>query len=373
MGLFLGRRDRSARGGGLSGAGRRPIRVLLVLVFIPVLVVLGVLASAVLGQHAESPPASPAAPQPAGIAAARPPVGAPPPVAPAPAPAAAQAPAAPGEAAPQPVAPEPAAPQPAPQALEPPEEAATPSAGGYVPRGAERIDVGDGAQGAAIFRTPGTAARPGPVVVFLHGWVAIDPARYGAWIGHLVREGATVIYPAYQTRPAYDTIAPLENVLAGVRSALDVVRVDPRRLVVAGHSAGGALAADYAAVAAGNGLPAPAAVLSVYPGRRLRHLAVPIPSADLGAIAPGTRVLALAGERDTSVGRVTARRIVAGARSADATLRIVTDDGVDDHSAPRRFDGAAQRAFWRPLDALVAATAPGGGQGPAGSAAARTH
>ena len=48
--------------------------------------------------------------------------------------------------------------------------------------------------------------------------------------------------------------------------------------MIAGHSVGGALAADYAAVAAFEGLPAPAAVFSVYPGRKLRHLAVPIPT-----------------------------------------------------------------------------------------------
>ena len=230
--------------------------------------------------------------------------------------------------------------------------------------GAERVDVGIGAQAAAIFRRPGTAREPGPVVIFLHGWVAIDPQRYGPWIGHLVRGGATVIYPAYQTKPAYDTITPLANVLAGVRAALEHVALAPGRLVVAGHSAGGALAADYAAVAAANGLPAPAAVFSVYPGRKLRHLAVPIPAADLGLDRPGharARVRGRARHRGRAAPRPT--RIVAGAVHADATLRIIRDDAVDEHSAPRRFDGAAQRTFWEPLDALVAATARVGRSG----------
>ncbi|MGH2899491.1 MAG: alpha/beta hydrolase fold domain-containing protein, partial [Solirubrobacteraceae bacterium] len=229
---------------------------------------------------------------------------------------------------------------------------------GWVPDGAERIDAGSGAQSAAIFRRPGSAGRPQPVVIFLHGWVAIDPERYGPWIGHLVRGGATVIYPIYQSKPAFDTISPLANVLAGVSSALTHVRVAAGRLVAAGHSAGGALAADYAALATANGLPAPAVVFSVYPGRRLRHLATPIPATDMSAIGAATRVVAYTGERDTAVGSGTARRIVAGASQADATLRIVTDDAVDDHSAPRRFDGAVQRTFWAPLDALIAATAP---------------
>ena len=287
---------------------QRSVRVLLILVFVPVMIIAGVLASAVLGSAG------------AGEAALAPPVPAPPPVAP--------------------VAPAPPEP-----------------ASGDGLDDAERIDVGDGAQAAAIFHPRAMPAVPGPVVIFLHGWVAIDPARYGAWIGHLVRGGATVIYPAYQVRPARDTNTPLVNALAGIRAALAHVTVAPGRLVVAGHSVGGALAADYAAVAASQGLPVPAAVFSVYPGRRLRHLTTEVPEVDLGAIAPGTRVLAYAGERDTAVGSATARRIVEGAVHADAALQIVRDDAVDDHSAPRRFDAAAQRTFWEPLDALVAATA----------------
>ena len=246
-------------------------------------------------------------------------------------------------------------------------------ASSYTPAGVERFDVGAGAQAAAIFRTAGTTAQPGPVVVFLHGWVALDARRYGPWIGHLARGGATVIFPAYQTRPAYDTVSPLANILAGVRSALEHVRLAPGRLVVAGHSAGGALAADFAAVAAANGLPAPAAVFSVYPGRKLRHLTVAIPAANLGTIAAGTRVVAYVGERDTAVGSGTANRIVEGAAHTGATLLIIRDDAVDDHAAPRRFDGAAQRTFWAPLDALVAETAqsaPSAGEATPGPGAA---
>jgi predicted esterase len=195
--------------------------------------------------------------------------------------------------------------------------------------------------------------------------VAIDPARYGPWIDHLVHEGDTVIFPAYQTKPAYDTTTPLGNVLAGVRAALGQVLLAPGRLVIAGHSAGAALAADYAAVAADHGLPEPAAVFSVYPGRKLRHLDVPIPSADLRQIPAGTRVVVLAGERDTAVGSGTAHRIVEGATRARVSLETVRDDAVDRHSAPRAATIAVQRTFWAPLDALVAATQPATGGAPA--------
>ncbi|HVF79628.1 MAG TPA: alpha/beta hydrolase [Solirubrobacteraceae bacterium] len=336
--------------------------------FVPIVIILGMLATAVLGsggRDAQAPVLGPI------VAETQPPV-----------PPAAAAPTAPEPATAAPATPAPAdqvppSPLPQPEVVEPPgvalpapppaqrtapAPAPAPSpararARAYTPAGVERRDVGEGAQGAAIFRAAGTPAQAGPVVIFLHGWVAIDAQRYGPWIGHLARGGTTVIFPAYQTRPAYDTVSPLANVLAGVRIALSQVQVAPGRLVVAGHSAGGALAVDYAAVAAVHGLPAPAAIFSVYPGRKLRHLSVAIPEADLSDIAADTRMLTFVGERDTAVGSGTAHRIVEGAAHAGATLQIIRDDAVDDHSAPRRYDGAAQRTFWAPLDTLVAETA----------------
>ncbi len=338
-----------ARRSSVSGRDQHSVRGLLIIVFVPVVIVVGMLATAVLGAGGPDVRApayggvsTPTAAAPAAPLPDEPPI------------AVAPAPAAPAAAAPAAAPALTAAPaQPATVPAQPP---APDRSTAYAPPGAERVDVGVGAQGAAIFRRPGSAGQVGPVVIFLHGWVAIDAERYGPWIGHLVGGGATVIYPAYQTKPAYDTTMPLANVLAGVRTALAHVQLAPGRLVIAGHSAGGALSADYAAVAAANGLPAPAAVFSVYPGRKLRHLAVPIPAVDLSAIAAGTRVLVYAGARDTSVGSGTAERIVAGAGHAHTTLRIIRDDAVDDHRAPRRFDGAAQQTFWEPLDALLAAT-----------------
>lgn len=330
------------------GPDRRRVRSLLLAVFVPVVIVVGVLASAVLGDSGADRPI--AVPRPAltpvpllGRAAA----GAPPRV---------QAPGAVSPPAPLAQEPPPLATEPEPDDAEPDPRFSTE----FVPDGAVRTDVGSGARAAVIFEPARTAGAPGPVVIFLHGWVALDPRRYGPWVAHLVRRGVSVIYPTYQTKPAYDTISPLTNALAAIRLALPRVRLAPGRLVIAGHSAGAALAVDYAAAAPSAGLPAPAAVFSVYPGRKLRHLAVPIPSADLAQIARGTRLMILTGERDTSVGSGTARRIVAQATHADVTLRTITNDAVDEHSAPRTSGGAAQRTFWTPLDAMIAATAPTG-------------
>lgn len=236
-----------------------------------------------------------------------------------------------------------------------PQTHATAARGRTLVPGAERIDVGSGPRGAAIFRPRGAVAG-GPVVVFLHGWLAVDPASYEPWIAHLVRRGATVIYPAYQEPPFLDTVSPLPNALAALRLAFERVPVAPGRLVVAGHSAGGALAADYAASARAAGLPQPAAVFSAYPGRSLRGIPLRIPTVSARNIPAGTRVVVLAGAEDRVVGTDTARTIARTATRARVTLRIVRSPGAADHGAPRRAGSASRRAFWARLDRLISAT-----------------
>jgi acetyl esterase/lipase len=119
-----------------------------------------------------------------------------------------------------------------------PRAAPRPLSRGYAPAGTERIDIGRGARGAAVFRRR-ASAWDGPVVLFLHGWAAGGPRAYGAWIGHLTRNGATVIYPTYQVAPFVDTVSPLPNLLAAIAEVVGDVPALRRPLVVVGHSAGG--------------------------------------------------------------------------------------------------------------------------------------
>jgi acetyl esterase/lipase len=233
--------------------------------------------------------------------------------------------------------------------------ASAPSAAGLDDLRVRRTDVGEGPTGAAILR-PARPAPGAPVVLFLHGWGATDTGVYERWLRHLVRGGATVIYPAYQEPPFVDVVAPLTNLLVGVRAALEVVDVPEGRLVAAGHSAGGALAADYAASAAAAGLPAPAAIFSVYPGRGLPDVPVRIPEIGAQRIPRDTRILALGGADDETVGTETAEALVRDAErvpSARRSYRLVSDPAVDDHLAPLRSDAAARATFWAPLDELL--------------------
>ena len=105
--------------------------------------------------------------------------------------------------------------------------------------------------------------------------------------------------------------------------------------MVAGHSAGGALAADYAAIARTAKLPLPVAVFSAYPGRTLRRVNVGIPEVDPARIPSDTEVVALAGSDDRVVGSRVARRI---ARSTGGRLVSSTDPRASDHLGPQRAE-----------------------------------
>jgi acetyl esterase/lipase len=211
--------------------------------------------------------------------------------------------------------------------------------------------VGRGPQTATIVRPD--VDRRLPVVLFLHGWGATRPRSYRPWLDHLAREGNAVIYPRYQDSVLEPPPQVLGNVLAGVRAALTRIDEDPRSLVVAGHSAGGALAADYAAIAASAKLPVPVAVFSAYPGRRLRGVPFGLPEIDPARIAPATRLVALAGTRDRVVGMQPARRLARLAGARRRSLVVVGDPAASDHLGPQRGDAAARRAFWERLDRLI--------------------
>ncbi len=131
---------------------------------------------------------------------------------------------------------------------------------------------------------------------------------------------------------------------------------------MAGHSAGGALAADYAAIARQARLPVPRAILSAYPGRRLRDVAPGIPEVAPALIPPSVRIESLGGARDTVVGTAPAQRIARAATAVPRTRRrysLIRDPAVSDHLGPQRADPASRRVFWRRLDALIGAARRG--------------
>jgi len=220
----------------------------------------------------------------------------------------------------------------------------------------ERIEVGRGARGAAVVR-PSELEGPQPGVVLLHGWGEVERSDYRGWIRHLAQAGNTVIVPRYQRSAQSPPDRVLANALAGVRSSLRRAPIAPGSLVVAGHSAGAALAADYAGSARREGLPRPRAVFAAYPGRIILGYPGGIPAVDPSAISARTRILAMAGANDRVVAQAPARELIRSAVNVPTRRKrfiLVQDPAVDDHGGPQRAGRAARRIFWARLDRLIA-------------------
>jgi hypothetical protein len=220
--------------------------------------------------------------------------------------------------------------------------------------GLRQREVGEGPRGAVVLWAAGSPP-PRRVVIFFHAWQATPPSAEAGWISHLAKGGATVVYPAYQgpqTRP--DEFRA--DALAGIRAALRGLDFDRRALVAIGRTTGAALALDYAALAGPLGMPAPAAVLAIFPGRRPPGGV--IAAADLSRVAPGTWLDVVAGPGDPLPGGSAQARASLAAASAVAPSRrrLLTPAFPADvaDSTPARVLAAERRDFWEPADRLIA-------------------
>lgn len=261
--------------------------------------------------------------------------------------------------------------------ITPPEQPAT-GPGGRDYRFADVTSERAGAAptGTWVFAPAGitqTERRAMPVVVFLHGYGATDPALYQDWIDHLARRGAVVIFPDYQ-EPGFlggGQEGYLANMFAGVGEALDRLDTAPERVHVVGHSLGAVLTAGYGALAPAADLPPAATLTMVEPGGcrtcgNFGAFGVPLP---LDRQIPAeTLVRTVVGGDDDFVGDMDARAIQAMLSDIPADRRVFESIPGDDHGTPElladhlfpqtggsggTLDALDWFGLWRPLDALM--------------------
>lgn len=136
--------------------------------------------------------------------------------------------------------------------LEPPDLSSMALPPSVVPEGVEQVkdiayvDNGDPLkQKLDVYRPKD--GKTHAVVVFLHGgaWVRGDRSQYPAIGGRFAGSGLVMVVPSYRLAPAHRHPAQIEDAAAAVAWTVKNIAQfggDPRRIFLAGHSAGGHLA-----------------------------------------------------------------------------------------------------------------------------------
>lgn len=189
----------------------------------------------------------------------------------------------------------------------------------YPHDGIRVTDRADQADGFWLFEPADPAPDSAHVVIFLHGYGAINPMVYGSWLEHLARKGNTIIYPRYQKKifpPGTRHFA--DRAVTGIQNALDTLRKDnhvspiTRHFSIVGHSYGGALAANLTANYQEYKIPQPMAILLCSPGTG------PFKGAVLDSyenIPVETKMLVMVSEKDKTVGDKLGKKIFATAKN----------------------------------------------------------
>jgi dienelactone hydrolase len=224
---------------------------------------------------------------------------------------------------------------------------------------ADRLAGPFGRGGAEVWLVlPNTALRS--VVVFGHGWKLTPRSpghpwvdQFRPWLDHLAAAGSAVIFPSYQLGcgDAGD-VTRVRDFAAAIQTAYVQLGAPKVPFVAAGYSFGASLAFYYGANAAAWKLPVPRAVQAVFPAGMIAGAALP-------RLDPSVRVLIQVGDADTEAGRGGADAFwnwLSGHPAAFKRYEVIHSSPqlAATHAAPKSTSPAARRAFWAPLDRLIA-------------------
>ncbi len=200
----------------------------------------------------------------------------------------------------------------------------------------EALRMGDGPSEFWVFTPADPRPETAPVVIFMHGWGAVHPRAYGAWLQHLVRKGNIVIFPRYQLSGKIRT--PGDVMLAGAGKAVQdawnllitqgPVHPQTDKLVWFGHSLGCMISANLAATSAALGLPPAGALLLVEPGGDV------VPLGDIRSIPADAIIEVITGDKDSLAGE-TGAKAIRGALSGEPERRLeIVEMRSDSRSHP---------------------------------------
>jgi len=227
-----------------------------------------------------------------------------------------------------------------------------------------------GARQFWIFEPTDPTPESAPLIVFLHGWSAMLPYFYKAWIDHIVKRGNIVVFPRYQRGLLLGYRLFNFNAIITVKAAIIILKkgdhVAPEldKFAITGHSLGGGLTANMAALAKKFNLPTPKAIMPVQPG-------FPVcVTVNLSEISNETLMLVIVGEDDTVVENESGKRIFYGCdqiplSNKDFVIQVTDTYGdpdlVADHLAPvcisdvshPTVDAMDFYSTWKLFDALT--------------------
>lgn len=200
---------------------------------------------------------------------------------------------------------------------------------------------------------PETITNHKPVVIFNHGWAAMSPKPYQAWLEHIASQGYMVIYPKYQESLRTSPKTFTNNVITVLDDAFGKIKnqADLSSMIIVGHSMGGVISANLAALASTYGLPKPLAVMPIEPGKTWGKVErTNIAFENLSDIPADTKLWVVVGSEDRLVSDIDAKNIFTGADQVSANnKKYIEIAGANHFTSVRERNGE----FWQLLDQLL--------------------
>ena len=233
-------------------------------------------------------------------------------------------------------------------------------AGDYLHETVGHHAIGTAGSRVWIFFPDSPRPESANVVLFLHGYRALDPAPYGGCIDHVAKKGSIILYPLFEESRTDPPENSLRNAIESTKRALQYlvdsgpVKPDLANFSIVGHSYGAGLAAQLAGLAASSGLPPPRAVMTVQPGWLASKN---YPTDNLAHIPPSTYLLVVEGDKDqfqeTRQGATIFKVTTQIPQDHKAFVRLVSAGGlIADHYAPLSPDPAYHLEEETPVAAL---------------------